>query len=62
MTKNKLIWAILVALLLFVMIFLVTPIYGVNIKPNSTVGIHEAGGHFGQLHPLSVYADGGGDY
>ena len=57
MRKNRLIWAMLLSLILFGMVFLVAPIYGVNIQPNSVMGSSDVGGYFGQLHPLSVYSD-----
>jgi len=57
MRKNKWIWAMLLSLILFGMVFLVAPIYGVNIQPNSVMGSSDVGGYFGQLHPLSVYSD-----
>jgi len=56
--KKRWIWAVLLSLILFGMVFLVVPIYGLNIQPSSAVGSSETGGYFGQLHPLSVYSDG----
>ena len=43
--------AIIVALIIFVGVFSVTPIYGLNITPQSTQGSSFAGGSFGNLVP-----------
>lgn len=59
--KKKWMWAVVLSLILFGMVFLVIPIYGVNIQPNSAIGFSETGGHFGQLRPLSVYGYSGGN-
>ena len=55
--KKRWIWAILLSLVLFGMVFLIVPIYGLNIYPESTMGLSDVGGYFGKLHPLSVYSD-----
>lgn len=56
--KKRWIWAVLLSLILFGMVLLIAPIYGLNIQPNSTMGFSDVGGYFGQLHPLSAYSGG----
>jgi hypothetical protein len=59
--KKRWIWAVLLSLILFGMVLLVAPIYGVNIQSNATTGSSDTGGSFGQLRPLSVYGYSGGN-
>ena len=54
MMEKRWIWALLLSLILFGMIFLIVPIYGGNFHPNSTMGSSDTGGYFGQLQ--SVYS------
>ena len=48
----RVILAVLLTMVLFGAVISVTPIYGVNITPQSTTGSSNVGGHFGQLVPM----------
>ena len=44
-------FAVLLALIIFALVFSLTPIYGFNITPGSTQGSSQVGGWFGELVP-----------
>lgn len=52
--------AVLLTMVLFGAVISVTPIYGVNITPQSTTGSSNIGGWFGNLVPTGQATYGGG--
>ncbi|MGA9048003.1 MAG: hypothetical protein WB588_03330 [Dehalococcoidia bacterium] len=49
--QSRTILAVIMGLIIFVTVFSVTPIYGLNITPQSTHGASYVGGSFGELVP-----------
>jgi len=49
MMKKRWIWAVLLSLILFGLIFSVIPFYGINIFPNFANGFSETGGNYGHF-------------
>lgn len=58
--QSRTILAVILALIIFGGILSVTPIYGLNITPQSTQGSSYVGGSFGNLIPLTHQGYTGG--
>jgi len=56
----RVVLAVLLTMVLFGAVISVTPIYGVNISPQSTTGSSNIGGSFGQLVPTTHNTYSGG--
>ena len=56
----RVVLAVLLTMVLFGAVISVTPIYGVNISPQSTTGFSNIGGSFGQLVPTTHTTYSGG--
>ena len=58
----RVVLAVLLTMVLFGAVISVTPIYGVNITPQSTTGSSNIGGSFGQLVPTNQNTNHDSDY
>lgn len=56
----RVVLAVLLTMVMFGAVISVTPIYGLNITPQSTTGSSNIGGSFGQLVPTVHATYGGG--